>query len=158
MRAKACFPLVFGIDCSGIDRQSRSRLARIAVIFRGGGSQNEHQADYAQSGTCSTPAPSPSARRTGITPELIFLPFSASLPMKPIRVIPTPSATRVRAPPESVAICKPVDRVDDERRRLTASLLAAISYRIATAGGVCLARRRVFGATTEGESVSPDNT
>jgi hypothetical protein len=36
--------------------------------------------------------------------------------------------------------------------------LAAISYRIATAGGVCLARRRVFGATTEGESVSPDNT
>ena len=35
VQAKACFALVFGIDCSVIDRQSRLRLARIAVIFQG---------------------------------------------------------------------------------------------------------------------------
>jgi hypothetical protein len=75
VRDRDCLAFVFGIYCSVIDRQSRSRLARIAVIFRGGGSQNEHKAHYAQSGTCFTSAHSPSARRTGITPELIFLLF-----------------------------------------------------------------------------------
>ena len=33
---------------------------------------NEHKPHYAQSATCSTPAPSASARRTGIAPGLIF--------------------------------------------------------------------------------------
>ena len=75
VRESTCFALVFGIDCLVIDRQFRSRLAWIAVMFQGGGSQHEHKAHYAQSGTCSIPDPGASARRTGIAPELIFLSF-----------------------------------------------------------------------------------
>lgn len=44
VRARSCFALLFGINCPVIDRHSRSGLARIAVIFWGGGSQNEHKA------------------------------------------------------------------------------------------------------------------
>jgi hypothetical protein len=76
VQARACRALAVGIDCSVTDRQSRSRLARIAVIFQGGGRPHEHKAHYAHSGTCSTSAPGASARRTRIAPELIFLSFA----------------------------------------------------------------------------------
>jgi hypothetical protein len=39
--------LALGLDCSVIDRSSRSRPARIAVIFLGWASQHEYNARHA---------------------------------------------------------------------------------------------------------------
>lgn len=61
MRDEACLALAVGIDCSAIDCSSRSKPARIAALFRGGGSTHEHK------------TPSASAWRSRIAVGLNFL-------------------------------------------------------------------------------------